>query len=319
MKIRGHRVELAEVEAALLRIEGCRDGVVTAHNNSGEDAYLLGYFVPTGDPPTVSSIRAHLAAELPAYMIPRRFIIMDVLPRQANGKIDLCNLPEPIEDRPSLDTPFVAPRDALEGEIAELAEEILGVGTPGVHDDFLDLGCDSLKTLEFLAAVQQRLNKEVSVPAFFQKPTIAGLARAVRKNGSPSAAGCIIPIHPEGSRPPLFCMPGFDGQAGNWLHLARLLGPDQPVYALRAPKLEGTRPSQQTLSAIAAHLAAEIRLNVTADQVIHLFGYSLGGTVAYECARQLSMLGQALGPLILSRPAGLRRIPAGLAIPAESD
>jgi amino acid adenylation domain-containing protein len=298
VKIRGHRVEPAEVEDALLRFAACREACVTAEAGSDGEARLVCYFVAAGDPPTVAAIREYLAGELPAYLIPRRFLLLESLPRLANGKVDIRSLPKRDDGRPSLEAPFVAPGDALERAIAELAEEVFGVATPGADDDFLDLGCDSLQSAEFLMRLERKLARAIPPAVFFRKPTIAGLAKAIREGGFVSSSACVIPIQPEGSRPPLFCLPAINGKAGNWFQLARLLGPDQPLYSLQARGLDGASEPHRTLPAMAAHFAGEIQ-RVRPGQTACLFGYSVAGLVAHECARQLVELGREVGPLIL--------------------
>jgi aspartate racemase len=298
VKIRGHRVEPAEVEDALLRFAACREACVTTEAGEDGEARLVCYFVPSGEPPTVAAIRTYLGGELPAYLMPRRFLLLESLPRLANGKVDIRKLPKAGPERPAVDATIAVPGDGLERAIAELAEEVFGIAMPGADSDLLDLGCDSVQAGELLMRLERKLARAIPPSVFFRNPTIAGLAKAIREGGFVSPSACVIPIQPEGSRPPLFCLPGLDGRAGNWFQLARLLGPDQPLYSVQAQGLDGTCEPHRTLSAMAAHYATEIQ-RVRPGQTAYLFGYSAAGLVAHECARQLVELGRAVGPLIL--------------------
>jgi thioesterase domain-containing protein len=187
--------------------------------------------------------------------------------------------------------------DPLDRAIASLAEEVFGVEGPGLNDNFLDLGCDSLKATAFLRRVEQRLGHVIAVEVFLRKPTIAGVAEAIRAGGHVAPSECLIAIRPGGTRPPLFCLPGLDGEAG-WFQLAQLLGPEQPVYGLQAQGLDGTREPHGTLREMAAHYASAIQ-RVRPEQPAYLFGYSISGLLVQECARQLEQSGRSLGPLIL--------------------
>jgi thioesterase domain-containing protein len=220
-------------------------------------------------------------------MAPRKIIVVDALPRLANGKLDLRALPEPEAPRIS------SLEDPQQMQVAALAAEAMHMAPPGAHDNLLDLGCDSLA----LAAILARLPVQIAIASFLRNPTVAGIVAAMR-DSTASLPGCIVPLHPSGSRPPLFCFPGVDGEAGGWIQLTRSLGADQPVYSLRVRGFEASGPGHLTLTEVAAGLTDAIQ-RIRPDQPAFLFAYSAGGILAQECARQLQRLGRELGPLIL--------------------
>jgi amino acid adenylation domain-containing protein len=180
VKIRGHRVELAEVEAALLELPSIREAVVAAREDSSGDLRLVAYLAPGGTPaPTVSALRHTLARRLPEYMLPTTVVMLETLPRSPNGKVDRLALPEPDRARPELDTPYLAPRTAVEVLLAAVWSEILQREPVGVHDSFLELGGHSLLATRVLSRIRDLFQVELPLPAFFAGPTVAALSQAL--------------------------------------------------------------------------------------------------------------------------------------------
>ncbi len=179
IKIRGHRVETAEVEAALLSLNTIREAVVAAERRSSHDR-LVAYIVPTTHPaPEGSAIRRHLVARLPDYMVPSAYVVLDALPLLPNGKLDRQALPAPGSERPELDEPFVAPRNVVEEEIARTWAEVLALDRVGVFDDFLELGGDSLMATRVIARVCDRFDVALSVPVLWKASTVALMAELI--------------------------------------------------------------------------------------------------------------------------------------------
>jgi amino acid adenylation domain-containing protein len=179
-KIRGHRVELAEVEIALLNISGVKQATVAARNQANGSARLIAYVVAHAkDRLTVSELRAALSDKLPTYMIPAAFVILERLPLTTSGKIDRRALPEPPRSRASLDVPFVAPRNDLEKVLAQLWCEVLDMDEVGCDDDFAALGGDSLLAARIVTRVNQLFPLAPPVKTLFTSPTVAQLATLV--------------------------------------------------------------------------------------------------------------------------------------------
>ena len=300
VKIRGHRVETLEVETALAGLAGCRESAVIPRDGPEGGLQLTAFIVVAdGQSVTIRQIREHLSARLPEYSIPGRFFVVSALPRLANGKVDLAQLRSTvIQERSLITAAYVGPFDSLERAIARLAEEVFHFTRPGVHDDFFELGCDSLSAVRFLARLEEELGRTVPAGVFVQNPTIAGLAHRIREHCYDSPGACLIPINADGTRDPLFFFPGLTGFGGNWFHLSRHLGPDQPMYSLQAQGLDGKQPPQRTISEMAAHFAATIQ-RIQPNKPVNLLGYSAAGLVAHECARQLLLLGRSVNRLIL--------------------
>jgi amino acid adenylation domain-containing protein len=181
VKVRGFRVELGEVEAALLRHPAIRAAAAVARDDGRGDRTLAAYWVPAdpgGDEPTAAALRSHLKAMLPDFMLPSAYVRLERLPLTANGKLDRRALPDPETDSDG-SAEFVAPRTAAEEAVAAAWREVLGLDRVGVHDDFFALGGHSLRATQVLSRIDRALGVRLPVRAIFEAPTIAGLAAAV--------------------------------------------------------------------------------------------------------------------------------------------
>ena len=175
VKIRGVRIELGEVEAALCRHESVREAVVMAR-----DARLVAYVVPkAGAEIVVPDLRAFLRGSLPEALIPSAFVVLPALPLNPSGKVDRKALPAPEADRADLEKAYVAPRTELERRLAAMWSELLKVPRVGIHDNFFELGGDSIQGAMFVNRLQKEMGRIVYVMTLFDAPTVAELAAAL--------------------------------------------------------------------------------------------------------------------------------------------
>ncbi|MGA5301848.1 amino acid adenylation domain-containing protein [Nucisporomicrobium flavum] len=174
VKLRGHRIELGEIEHALTGHPDIREAIVTARPHGG-DQRLVAYVSGDGLP-TAGQIIAHLRGRLPDYMVPAVFVPLPTFPLLRNGKVDRAALPEPELSRPELANPYEAPRDDLERSIAAEWTRLLGIEQVGVHDNFFELGGHSLLMAELRGALQDALDRPVTLVELFQCPTVRALA-----------------------------------------------------------------------------------------------------------------------------------------------
>ena len=186
-KVRGRRVEIADVESALAMLPGVAEAAAAVREDGAAEPRLVAYLVPMGGSVTsVSEIRRALAERLPDFMVPSAIVMLERLPLNDNGKVDRGALPPPGRERPALRVTFVAPRKALESSLAEAWVETLGVTPIGIHDNFLDLGGDSLKAAAALARIASEVGVELSLEELFDAPTVAGLAERIERRLGPS-------------------------------------------------------------------------------------------------------------------------------------
>ncbi|HYR09198.1 MAG TPA: amino acid adenylation domain-containing protein, partial [Longimicrobium sp.] len=174
VKIRGYRIELGEVDATLRRHAAVRDCAVVAREDAPGDRRLVAYVVGDAD---AESLRAHLRRSLPEYMVPVSFVAMDVLPLNANGKLDRRALPAP--DFAGMADAYVAPRTPAEEVLAGIWAEMLRLERVGIHDNFFDVGGHSLLATRLMSRVGDVFGAAMSVRALFEAPTVAELAERV--------------------------------------------------------------------------------------------------------------------------------------------
>ena len=188
VKVRGQRVELAEVETALLDAPGVKDAAVGARKDQSGTSRLVAWVVPAGPPPSVAELRRHLLARLPEYMVPAAFVWLQALPLNPSGKVDRGGLPDPERSRPEMETAYVAPRIPVERQLAAIWAEVLQLDRVGVHDDFLELGGDSLRATQILARVRAVFGAHVSLREMFTAATVAEQAAALAQDIGRNAA-----------------------------------------------------------------------------------------------------------------------------------
>jgi aryl carrier-like protein len=177
VKVRGHRIEVAEIEAVLRSLDTVQETVVMPWKGQEGEQHLVAYFVPAaGRTPSITALRQALAQKLPGYMVPEYLVQLAEFPRAAGGKINRGALPSPGRLRPPLQIPFVAPRNPAEEELARLWTEILGIDGIGVHDPFLDLGGDSLRAMQLMSRIVKFFDADLSVRTMLESPTIADMA-----------------------------------------------------------------------------------------------------------------------------------------------
>lgn len=181
VKVRGYRIELAEIEAALREHHLVNDITVAAKDNGTGQKKIVAYIVPRETPPTASELNNFLKKRLPDYMIPSAFMMLESIPLTPNGKIDWRALPDADGSRPELETGFVAPRTPEQSMIAQIWSEVLGVERIGIHDNFFHLGGHSLLAMQVMSRAQDYFEVELSLRRLFENPTIAELAMAIEE------------------------------------------------------------------------------------------------------------------------------------------
>ena len=173
IKLRGHRIELEEIEAVLQRHPAVRACAVEVR-----DETLVAHVVPAAEPPSFEVLTAHLAAQLPKVMVPSAVRILEALPMTPNGKLDRAALAA-IGVAEAAPQRAVPPRSSTERALAGIWSALLERASVGVHDDFFAVGGHSLLAAQLVAQIDKRLGVEVPLRAVFERPTIAALAAAI--------------------------------------------------------------------------------------------------------------------------------------------
>jgi len=178
VKIRGFRVELGEIEAVLAEHKAVRETVVVAREDVPGDKRLVAYVVPEGEtPPSLKELRTFLKEKLPEYMVPAHFVILEALPWTANGKINRQALPEVAGNGSDLKAEYVAPQTTVEQAIANVWQQVLNLEKVGVHDNFFDLGGQSLLMAQAHSQLRELLRLDLPLIKMLEHPTVSALAR----------------------------------------------------------------------------------------------------------------------------------------------
>jgi enterobactin synthetase component F len=315
VKIRGFRIETDEIETALQRSRGVLRAVVTALDGLDGGKRLVAYLVPIpGVTLNPSELRKELATRIPDYMIPAAFVMLDALPLTLNGKIDRKALPLP-ERRVVPD--HVAPRTTTELRLAALFAAELGIERIGIHDNFFEMGGDSLMAARLIAKIQKAFAVEITLAALFTGSTIADLAAWLDGQGTGNMFDVLLPLRIQGKGAPLFCIHPIIGLGWSYAGFLRHIGADHPVYALQSRGLKGPEALPASLDEMAEDYLQQIR-RIQPHGPYHLAGWSLGGLVAFAMARRLRDEGETVGFLALLDAYPFVQLPPGQE-PAEAE
>ena len=305
IKLRGFRVELGEIEAALARIPGVERAVVVADGDPPQR--LVAHWVAApGAALAAGDLRARLAESLPAFMVPEIYVRRDELPLTASGKVDRRALPRPAEADVRQDA-FTPPETPLEQALAQIWQEVLDVPRVGADDNFFRLGGHSLLALTMVMRVEAELDRTISIATLFQAPTLRALARtldvpAADPSPGPAASPLLLPIQPHGARPPVFCVGGF-GVHASYLHpLGPALGDDQPLYAIQPLDISAEHPEIASMEALAEHLADVVQ-SVQPAGPYTLSGHSAGARLALAIGFVLEARGHRTATVVLDMHA----------------
>ncbi|HWM03537.1 MAG TPA: amino acid adenylation domain-containing protein [Actinophytocola sp.] len=298
VKLRGFRVELGEVEAALVALPGVAAAAAAVREDEPGDRQLVGYLVAEQDTVLdLAAVRPALAERLPAFMTPGLLTVVDELPRNANGKLDRAALPEPkVQVVPHTRVRGTAREEVLAGLFAE----VLGVPQVGFDDSFFDLGGHSLSATRLLGRIRVVLGRTLTVQDLFGAPTVAGLAHRLTEEvaADPEAHRVLVPLRAAGERPPLFCVHPRSGQSWIYLRLARYLPAGTPLYGIQARSLRETEDLPGSVAEMVEQYLRDVR-SVQPHGPYHLLGWSMGGHVAYAMATRLRAAGEEVGSLVL--------------------
>ena len=302
VKIKGYRIEVVEIETVLLKHDAIEEVAVWPWDDPSGNKRLVAYIITDGqEMPTVNQLRRLLSESLPAYMIPSYFVEADAFPLAPNGKLNRRALPPPDTARPKLEYPFVPPGKPVAVKLAEIWKEVLGFDEIGIHDNFSDLGGESLMAAQILNRIHETFGKNLPQTAIFQWPTIEKMANILQQSEYLPSSSSLVPIQPEGSNAPLFCLHGCLCEVLNYFPLARHLGMQQPLYAFRARGIYGEALPNRRIEDMAAQYIQEMK-TVQPEGPYRLCGAGAGAYTAFEMAQQLLAQGQEVGLLAIINP-----------------
>jgi amino acid adenylation domain-containing protein len=299
VKIRGFRIELGEIDAVLAQHPAVREVRTIDREDRPGDKRLVTYLVidrvaNAAEP----DFRSFLQSKLPDYLIPSAFVTVSALPLTANGKVDRRALPVPEFDLPATIDTFLAPQNEVELQLTKIWERILGIQPIGIRDNFFELGGHSLMAVRLFAEIERVWSQNLPLATLFQAQTIEELAIVLRESEWSPPWSSLVLIQPGGAKPPLFCIHPIGGNILEYYALANYLGREHPVYGLQSQGLDGQQAPFRSVEDMASHYITEIR-TVQPHGPYLLLGYSFGGLVAFEMARQLDAAGEKIQMLAL--------------------
>jgi len=327
VKLRGYRLELGEIESCLRGHPAVAGVAAKVVGRDLPQARLACFVVvapparpdsPAGRTRLAAELRAWSAERLAAYKVPATVVFVDSLPLTAAGKVDRRRLPETAPDD-ACDVALVGPATPLERHLAAAWQETLGLERVGVHQNFFDLGGTSLQAAMLTVRLGESLGVHVPTALLFDLADIAEIARRLVElhpvemaarfgHDSVSAAArvaaesglhpLLVPLKPEGDLTPLFMIHPPGGIVACYRELARASAAGRPMYGVRARGIHGAERLPETLEEMAAEYLAAIRSRQSTGPFL-IGGWSLGGVVAAEVARQLMAAGDTVERLIL--------------------
>jgi amino acid adenylation domain-containing protein len=301
VKVRGYRIELGEVEAALAAHTEVRESVVVAREYSPTDKRLVAYVVPAGEGGAgelAAEVRAFLQQRLPEYMVPSAFVLLDELPLTPNGKVDRKALPAP--DAVATTGEYAAPETPTEEVLQTIWQATLSAPKLSVTAVFTELGGHSLLAIHLIMKVNKHFDSALQLPDLFRLQTVRKMAayldarRNLRDEEKASIHPNLLELKPgDPCARPLFLVHPVGGYAHSYGELAVGLDYDGPVLGLQ---VNGDAP--ESVEAMAERYIEAVELAQPAGPYL-LGGWSMGGVVAYEMARQLRATGEDVGLLLM--------------------
>lgn len=306
VKIRGYRIELGEIESCLDQYPLLQSRIVVAREDVPGDKRLVAYVVmKPGERLDRAELQAFMKEKLPSFMVPATVVVMDTLPKNANGKIDRKALPVPT--RQSDAAAVVAPRTDLETQLVEIWRSVLALETVSITDDFFELGGNSLLVMRLFSELEAALNCRLPITEIFAAPTVEQLATRLEiviesAAAEADAESLLVPLRVGKVNPPLFLVHDADGDTGLYLHLARRLTADRTVYVIRPRGCADAALASSRIETLAKDYVAQIQ-QVQSEGPYMIGGLCAGGIVGFEIALQLERLGETVVLTMMDAPA----------------
>ncbi|MFL6861500.1 MAG: non-ribosomal peptide synthetase [Allosphingosinicella sp.] len=288
-KIRGFRVAIEEVEAALARLPGVAGAAVRAWPDASGERALTAYIVGPGD---AAQWREALGAILPDYMVPSRFVSLEALPLTPNGKVDRAALPEPGAAERRAAEPLAT---ADEVRLAAIWSAVLQVEEIGRNDDFFELGGHSLLIARLLRRLQAEYGLKLPMAALFRSPRLRDMAELIASGRAGEEQAAVVPIQPHGTQIPLLWL----GGGSTFLPLSQCLGNDQPFLGISIEGVFDPAGGCPRKFEVAARLIVAAIREAQPRGPYRIGGWCTSGILAYASAMQLIEEGEEVELLML--------------------
>jgi amino acid adenylation domain-containing protein len=300
VKLRGYRIELAEIETLLSAHDDIKDAVVIVRRDEQGQKYLCAYFTAageTGNTNKSSELKEYLAHTLPDYMIPSYFVPMEKIPLTAHDKVDRNALPEP-EITAAQD--YAAPANETERIMAEIWADVLNINKEAIstNQNFFELGGHSLKATILASEIHNHFEVRVPLIEIFEKQTISAISRYIKETGENQKQiddenlALLKQGHSQNGH--IFFIHEATGAVDAYIDLCLHLESDFNCWGIKADKLTNLMPHNITINSIANNYIQKMK-KIQPEGPYHIAGWSLGGTIAFEIVRQLEELRDTVG------------------------
>lgn len=321
VKIRGHRIELGEIEYSLSQQKGVKEAIVIAYeDNTNDHQSLLAYIVPDENIESdkdyfiaknktinilnvpkqqIQTWKNALKEQLPDYMIPAFYVVVSHLPTTSNGKVDRKSLPKlDILKAIEFENSFIAPRDEHETLIFNIWSKHLSLDSISINSNFFEIGGHSLIAIRVMIDLEKETGIKLPISTLFESSTIEKLAQILKSSTANDKKKIkwesLVPIKKTGNKTPIYIVHGIGLNVLRFERLKKYMDPNQPIYAIQGIGLNGNiNGLPNTIEEIAQHYNSEI-LEYDPIGPYILAGYSSGGLLAFEMAKQLLMLGKEI-------------------------
>ena len=304
VKIRGNRVEPDEI-AVVLRGSGDVEQSIVDVVGDGPDRRLIGYVtLRSGANTTPAALRGYLAGKLPKHMVPARIVVLEKMPLSAHGKVNRRALAQAAASAPEQTgaEPDFAAATPAEIRMSEIWRRLLGVSSVGREDNFFAIGGHSLLAAGLVARLTEEFGVAVPLREVFAHQTVATLTEAVQRIGGSGAGSVarrsVVRFGPVTGAPVIFWPHPVSGTVSCYRELAALLAPEFAVVGLQSPDLEGADGPRTSIEELAA-IYLDAILATQPDGPYRLAGWSMGGLISIEVARQLRALGREVAPVLM--------------------
>jgi fengycin family lipopeptide synthetase D len=297
VKIRGHRIELMEVERALKSHSLIKAAAVIVKQVENEEKELVAYVV-SDEKLRTTDLMQYLREYLPVYMIPAYFVQLDTMPLTVNGKTDKIALPNPKGLKMVIGSEYEAPRNELERKLVTVWSKVLKIeqGKIGVNDNYFELGGNSIQAIQIVSQLKSMLGYSVKLVSFYNSPTILGLGHII--GGQEDKVNVVSLTDRDERLRDMYFLPPIVGTALGMKNVAEKLGSDFNCYGLQVNGLEANEELDRSLEEIALDFSKKILQNQQKAEFT-IMGYSFGALVAYELAKVLEKAGHTSFHLIM--------------------
>lgn len=295
VKVRGYRIEIEEIEHVLMSIDSIKSAVVLVQNDILVALVVVDQTI-THNANYKEMCQNHLKTQLPAFMVPNIFHVIDRIPTTSNGKIDRKILFEFIDNAEN-NKSYTAPRSEEEKLVATIWKENLNIDKIDILSNFFELGGHSIKAVKIISDVEKHTGKRISLSTLFEHDTVEKFAKLLHMDNE-IFADCIVPLKTSGNKTPIFMIHGGGLNVLSLINMSKHFDDDQPFYGIQGVGPKGYDEWYESVEAMAAHYVDAI-VRVHPKGPYALVGFCIGGVVAFEMTRQLKLQGKEVCMTVL--------------------